>query len=227
MALNSASAIISEPIDPVSLIRTSYFGSIVALIFLGATLHTRPAMAIEEPDYTVISTDGQVEIREYGATLAAEVMVDGDRDEAVNAGFRILAGYIFGANHGRAKIAMTAPVTQSQGESIAMTAPVTQSAEGQKWRIRFMMPKAYTKDTLPIPNDTRIAIVDIPARRVAVMQFSSMWTDAALNARKDELLAAIKAKNLKPIGSPTFAFYDPPWKPFFWRRNEVMLEIRK
>jgi hypothetical protein len=122
---------------------------------------------------------------------------------------------------------MTAPVMQSVGDKIAMTAPVTQSAQGSKWLIRFTMPKPYTKATLPKPNDERITFVEIPARRVAVLRFSSMWTDSALNARKEELQALLKAKGLKPVGEPSFAFYDPPWKPYFWRRNEILQDIKK
>lgn len=200
---------------------------VVALALAGATFHVRPAMAIEEPAFTLVSKDGDFEIRDYAPILAAEVAIDGTRDDAVSAGFRILAGYIFGGNQGSAKIDMTAPVMQTQGDKIAMTAPVTQIAEGSKWLVRFTMPNQYTKATLPKPNDDRIRFIDIPARRVVVLQFSSMWTDAALAARKEELAAFIKLKNFVSAGESTYAFYDPPWKPFFWRRNEVMQEIRK
>lgn len=204
---------------------------VTALALASVVFCVGPAMAIEEPTFTLVSQDGDFEIRDYAPSLAAEVLVGGERDEAVNAGFRILAGYIFGGNQGSAKIAMTAPVTQSpadtKGVQIDMTVPVTQSAVRGNWRIRFMMPKSYTKATLPKPNDARVTFVEIPARRVVVLRFSGMWTDASLQARKEELTAFIKSKSLASIGDPTFAFYDPPWKPFFWRRNEVMQEIRK
>lgn len=200
---------------------------IAALALAGAVYLVSPAMAIEEPEFTLVSKEGDFEIRDYAPILAAEVAIEGTRDDAVSAGFRILAGYIFGGNQGSAKIDMTAPVMQTQGDKIAMTAPVKQIAEGSKWLVRFTMPKQYTKATLPKPNDDRIRFIEIPARRVVVLQFSSMWTDAALAARKDELAAFIKSKTLAPVGEPTFAFYDPPWKPFFWRRNEVMQDVRK
>lgn len=193
----------------------------------------RSALAIEEPQFEVISAEGQIELREYGPILAAEVQVQGSRDEAVNSGFRILAAFIFGDNQGEAKIAMTAPVTQSSdatiqnGEEINMTAPVTQSGSGSNWRIRFMMPQAYTKETLPVPNDQRIKIIELPPRRIVVIRFSGMWTENNLTTQKQTLADYIKTNKLRPIGDPTFAFYDPPWKPFFWRRNEVMQEIKR
>lgn len=227
MALKLANAIFSGSIDLVQRLNRPRQNWIIALALAGATLFASPTMAIEEPEFTLVMQEGDFEIRDYAPILAAEVTVTGDRDEAVNSGFRILAGYIFGGNTGSAKIAMTAPVTQSRGETIAMTAPVTQSAEGDHWRIRFTMPKPYTKATLPKPNDTRVVFVEIPKRRVAVLRFSSMWTDQALNARREELQELLTTKGLKPIGEPSFAFYDPPWKPFFWRRNEILQDIKK
>lgn len=231
MVSRSASVISWERIEFMRNLLGFFRCHVVALVLASVALYVGPAMAIEEPSYTLVLQEGDFEIRDYAPSLAAEVLVGGDRDEAVNVGFRILAGYIFGGNQGNSKIAMTAPVTQSpadtKGVQIDMTAPVTQSAVGENWRIRFMMPKAFTKATLPKANDSRITFVEIPARRVVALRFSSMWTDAALQARKEELAAFVKAKSLTPIGDSTFAFYDPPWKPFFWRRNEVMQEIRK
>ena len=84
-------------------------------------------MATEEPPYTATLQDGAFEVREYPALIAAEVIVTGERSTAIGAGFRLLAGYIFGGNTRQQSIAMTAPVVQapSAGESIPMTAPVT------------------------------------------------------------------------------------------------------
>jgi hypothetical protein len=199
-----------------------------ALSLLSASLLSERAMAkTEEPEYTLVQQEGAFELRDYAPIIAAEVSVEGDRDQAVNQGFRILAGYIFGGNAGSTKIEMTAPVTQAKGETIAMTAPVTQSGSDGAWTIRFMMPKDYTLKTLPKPNDTRIRFVEIPARRVAVLRFSGFWSDGNLAEHRDELKALLVARHLKPRGEPSFAFYDPPWQPFFWRRNEILWDIER
>lgn len=190
------------------------------------------AMAqIEEPSYKVIAKDGDFELRDYAPMIVAEIVIEGERDSAVNAGFRALAAYIFGANTSQSKIAMTTPVTQtkdidpSNSERIEMTAPVTQTGRGTAWVIRFTMPQHYTMDSLPKPHDDRIALKQIKNRRVAVLKFSGLWTEGNLNARRDELMALVARRSLKTKGEPTYAFYDPPWKPFFWRRNEVMQDL--
>src|SRR5512143_3703045 len=90
-------------------------------------LNWSPAMAIDEPGYTVVRTDDAFEVRRYEPYIVAETVVDAAAEDAGNQGFRILAGYIFGQNQGARKIEMTAPVTQAP-TTIAMTAPVTQSA---------------------------------------------------------------------------------------------------
>ncbi len=186
-------------------------------------------MATEEPKYRVLESDGAFELRRYEPQLAAEVTVGGTRDEAVNAGFRLLAGFIFGGNEPAAKIAMTAPVMQApatKGASIAMTAPVTQQAADAGWRVRFIMPAEYTLATLPKPKDPRIRIVPVPARTVAALRFSGFRTDAAMEEQRAELAGFMSRKGLKPTGEATFAYYDPPWTLPFLRRNEVLQDVR-
>src|SRR5580704_15226307 len=82
---------------------------------------------IEQPHYEVIERIGDaVEIRQYPRRIAAETTVEASKsDHPRGEAFRVLAGYIFGANKGRRKIDMTAPVEISSAEKkIAMTAPV-------------------------------------------------------------------------------------------------------
>ena len=55
-------------------------------------------MAIEEPKFEVILTDGTFEIRNYAPYIVAETWVQGDMDEASSKGFRLIADYIFGNN---------------------------------------------------------------------------------------------------------------------------------
>lgn len=176
----------------------------------------------EEPFYLSEDRIGDVEIRRYGPRIAAQTRVSGDGDDARSAGFRRLAGYIFGGNHRGAKIAMTAPVSQ-QGEKIAMTAPVAQSTSKDNGEsvIRFYMPSKWSMDTLPEPDDPTVTVVQVPAERFAVLQFSGDRGPTTVTQKSAELLKALHGSQFHPDGAPVAWFYDPPWTLPFRRRNEV------
>jgi SOUL heme-binding protein len=182
----------------------------------------------EEPPHTVQKLAGGVEIREYAPRIAAETTVSAGEEEARNAGFRRLAGYIFGDNGGQAKIAMTAPVAQQRpaGTKIAMTAPVAQSAgDDGSWVIRFFMPAKWTLEELPTPNDDRVRLVTVPAETVAVLRFTGDRDAKAVATRTAELRDALRARGYRETGEPTAWFYDPPWTLPFLRRNEVAIGV--
>jgi effector-binding domain-containing protein len=186
-----------------------------------------------EPSWTLIKKEGNIEVRDYNAMIAAEVTTTGARYEAINAGFRILAGYIFGGNTAQEKIAMTAPVIQeandSQSVKIAMTAPVMQeiSENHNEWKVRFIMPPEYTLASLPIANDSHIKFLEMPACRTAVIRFSGFNTDSNLNKHLTILMNWLNKNNIAPIGQPTYAFYNPPWTLPFLKRNEVIIKMAK
>jgi hypothetical protein len=186
------------------------------------------AMATEEPAFKVTLKSGALEVREYPPLIAAEVLVGGDRSQAVNAGFRLLAGYIFGGNIRRQSIAMTAPVVQApaRGESIAMTAPVVQTGANGTWTVRFIMPRGYTLDTLPTPNDQRVHLIPLPAARMAVVRFSGLAHEPDIQQKTTELKAFVAAQQLVATGPASLARYNPPWTLWFLRRNEIMIPIQ-
>ncbi|WP_396926938.1 SOUL family heme-binding protein [Mycolicibacterium sp.] len=180
----------------------------------------------EEPAFTVERKIGGVEIRRYGPRIAAETTIDADEEAARNQGFRVLARYIFGANSGSTKIAMTAPVAQQSSEKIAMTAPVaTQRTPSGEWVIRFFMPSKYTLETLPTPNDSRVRLVTVPGETVAVLRFNGSIGPEAVNARTSELLKALYRNEIETTGEPLAWFYDPPWTLPCRRRNEVVVGV--
>ena len=184
-------------------------------------------MATEEPKFTVSLHEGAYEIRDYQAAVAAEVTVTGDQQGAVRKGFRVLAGYIFGGNRRRQSIAMTAPVAQARAsEKIAMTAPVTQTQTDGAWVIRFTMPSAYSLETLPEPDDPNVRLRAVAPARFAVIRFSGLASKASVEAKIAELTEFAKTQHLHTIGSASIAQYNPPWIPWFMRRNEVMIEVK-
>ncbi len=204
------------------------------VILLGAAAALGPIHAAEAdiykdhetPAYRVESQEGAIEVREYGGEIVAEVTVSGDRRSAINRGFRILAGYIFGGNSASDKIAMTTPVAQSaQPESIEMTSPVAQSGSEGAWTIRFMMPSKYTLETLPEPRNESIRFRRTDPQRQIVLRFSGAPSEATLAERVAELRSAAEARGLSIAGDPVFYFYDSPFTLPWKRRNEVAFRL--
>jgi hypothetical protein len=185
----------------------------------------------EMPKYEVILKEGNKEIRYYGSYIVAKTTVKGEFKEAQGAAFRILAGYIFGDNEKRQELAMTAPVIQkptTESKKIQMTAPVIQSPSEEGWVMTFMMPSAYKMEDLPTPKDDRVTFETVPARHIAALRYTWFGSKGRNEIKADELqewLASLEG--YEPISSPMYAGYDPPWTLPFFRRNEMMIEIRR
>ncbi|KZE98956.1 SOUL family heme-binding protein [Rhodococcus sp. EPR-147] len=181
----------------------------------------------EEPPHTSRRLTDAVEIRRYSPRIAAQTTVDADEDEARQEGFRRLAGYIFGGNGGKQRVAMTAPVSQSPAGSkkIAMTAPVSSTPGSDGWVVRFFMPAEWTMDTLPTPDDDRVTLVEVPAETVAVLRFSGGRSRDDVEPQMAALTEALRAHGIEMLGEPMTWFYDPPWTLPPLRRNEVVVAI--
>ena len=184
-------------------------------------------MAVEQPSFRVLERDGAFELREYAPHLVAETSVQAGFEDAGSIAFRRLFRYISGDNTMQQKIAMTAPVTQSRssGEKIAMTAPVTQVASGGGYTVAFVVPSKYTADTVPQPDDPAIRIRAVPRQLIATWRYSGRWTPANYQEHESELRQAMASRQLKAIGEPILARYDPPFMPAFLRRNEVLIPV--
>lgn len=198
---------------------------IIFCVAIGAALVAFIMSQVEQAKYTVVEKHGHVEIRDYASLIVAQVEVSGDRQEAINQGFRMLADYIFGNNIATQNVKMTTPVTQQPSEKIAMTAPITQTMEGKSWVVRFFMPASYTLQTLPKPNNDAIKIKEVSKTRYVVITFSGTASAKNLSQNKEKLLSFINVNHLKVISQPIYAFFNPPWTLPFLRRNEVMVEI--
>lgn len=168
----------------------------------------------EMPPYTVEWQDGAREIRDYGPHLLAEVKVAGSRSGAIQKGFRLLAGYIFGGN--------------ATGEKIAMTVPVAQTPKdgGATWVVSFMMPGRYSTETLPTPKTDAIRFVDSGPSRQLVERFSGLPGTANLADRAEALRTWATAQGHEIIAGPHYYFYDAPMTLPWKRRNEVAFTIR-
>ena len=188
-----------------------------------------PIMATEEPDFKLISEEGEFQIREYDPKIIAQVEVEGNFDEASSKGFKLLADYIFGNNllDGESqKISMTTPVEVSPlADNLSMTSPIMDDQVNKTWSINFVMPQEYSLNNLPKPNNSQVSIIEVPAEKYVVIVFSGLVRESSY-AEKAELLSNYLEENsFKQQGAIKIARYNPPWTLPFFRRNELMVKI--
>lgn len=191
----------------------------IILIFLGLLLVGFIAVQvyfintqrnIETYSYEVEKAYDQFEIRKYEATLFTSVKVpSSDYKKSSSQGFSILAGYIFGENEEKEKIAMTAPVAMTLEDSMTMM---------------FMVPKEREKGNLPKPKLEQINFTEVPAKRVAAIGFGGWANDEKIKKYKAELIAALEAKGIEYTDRFYFLGYNAPFEVFN-RRNEVIVDL--
>jgi effector-binding domain-containing protein len=180
----------------------------------------------ETPKYSVIKKQEEIELRQYSGYIQAEVdIVEKDYKSAIERGFNVLAGYIFGNNVSRQRIEMTAPVQASQSQKIAMTTPVTVTGD-DNFTVAFIMPSEYTLETLPTPKDGRIYFTHIPAHQMAAIRFSGYFQQENIRKNKQRLRLWLEQQGLETEGDFIVAGYNPPWIPGFLARNEVLIRIK-
>lgn len=197
-------------------------------IVLAALLLTgNNVMSTEEAKYAVQSKSGKFELRLYAPQVLAETVVGGSMEEAGGKAFGKLFAYISGENKGSQKIAMTAPVSQQPvGEKIAMTTPVSLAQAKGGWTVSFMMPPGRTLESLPEPKNAAVTLVALPAQRMAAIRYSGTSAEKHYQEHLLELEAWMKQQGLAAVGKPVWARYNPPYTPWFMRRNEILIPIK-
>jgi hypothetical protein len=169
--------------------------------------------------FEVIKRDGDVEIRRYSAMILASVCGMSD-----DSSFRILFGYITGANKGKKEIPMTTPVINApKGEKIAMTTPVV----NDQGCFSFVMPSTFTLEDTPEPSDDRIVIEERRARLVGVLRFRGNVSMEDIGSKKEALIDAVQALGYDPAGEVFLMRYNGPFTPGFLRHNEVGVPLQE
>ena len=184
---------------------------------LAASFSPESAMAVSEPAFTIERREGEFELRDYPGFIVAETKVEGGFDEASRAGFRRVAGYIFGGNSG----------PDGQPVKIAMTAPVTvEPAGGDQWRLHFVMPEDLRSNSLPKPSDPSVNLREVSRHRMAVVRFGGFTTEAAISEQTRRLREWVTTQGLQAAGEAQIARYNDPFTLPWNRRNEIMIQVR-
>ncbi len=179
----------------------------------------------EQQPYDVVSVTDDYELRRYPGHVVAEVEVEGSFESAGSSAFRPLVGYIGGANDGGRSLAMTAPVVQAGSPvPVAPGRTVSPTSDG-RYVVAFVLPADVTSESAPVPTDPRVRVRAVPEEHAVVARFSGRWTSSSYRQRSEQLRAAAERDGLTVAGDERFARFDPPWTPWFLRRNEVVLPV--
>ena len=189
----------------------------LAIIF--SLLFVTPAWAdYERPSFEVILQKENLAIRDYASVMVVEMQVTASRQDAAGDAFRSLFNYISGNNEDNLEIPMTSPVAQTQ------VSKASDNGDG-KWAIRFFIPRKTVDDGAPLPKEDNVTLVRLKAQRFASISFKGSQSDKKISDNTAKLEAFISENNYTISGSPVFAFYDPPFIPWFLRDNEILLPI--
>ena len=188
----------------------SIFGIILVLFVISQLFFLNSQRNIETYAFTIIDSYETIEIRQYEASLFTSVQMPSNNYRKTSSkGFYVLAGYIFGGNDKEEKIAMTSPVTMSLKDSTTMM---------------FLVPKKYTRDNLPVPNDSSIEFKDVPEKKVAAISFGGWANDSKIASFKKKLIDVLNSKGIKYTDNFYFLGYNAPMEVFN-RKNEIIVEL--
>jgi DNA gyrase inhibitor GyrI len=190
----------------------------------GALIYYLREKQTEEPDYRVLATDGDFQIREYPPMTVAETVVFGPRRDALSQGFKALADYIFAKNRDGEKLPMTVPVMQDAGDPMASDPPMFDDELEGGWRTRFVMTEGRSAAELPKPAEG-VELIEIEPRRVGVVSFTGRPDDRGLAEQEDRLRGWLARRGEASEAEPEYAFYNSPVIPGPLRRNEVWLGL--
>jgi hypothetical protein len=173
----------------------------------------------EQQQYEVVSTVGSVELRRYARCTVADVVMQGSASSVGNKAFGPLVRYISSA-----QLSMTAPVLQASSSG---------SVAAESWTVSFVLPGSKGLDDYPLPVDAQVSLREMPEHLALATTWSGRWSYSSVESHTATILSLLSdpasplSSQFVQAGAPVWARYDPPWKPWFLRRNEVLIEVQQ
>ncbi|WP_237153872.1 SOUL family heme-binding protein [Oryzibacter oryziterrae] len=185
-------------------------------------------MANMEPHFETIFKEQDFEIRDYHASVAADVTLAGRRVQTARRAMSLLRHYLAGGNELKRRLTVIPPVLQvrSQGITNGAIAPVVQSDDFGLWTLRLTLSNVGQLGSLPLPDDRRVCLSAQPPSRVAALRFSGLGQVPDIKAKTSIVTWMALACRELAIGPIWVARYSSAWTPWFLRRNELLLPLR-
>ena len=184
---------------------------VILIVVLFQSFIIMPIIKTEEQKHSLVRKYKDFEIRFYPSATIATINSNAKTYRDLSGpGFRKLAGYIFGGNEANTKISMTAPVQMDINDSVST--------------MSFVMPSAYTKESLPKPNDPNVRIKNTEDEYIAVIRFGGYASDKDLKFYSEKLKNLLKENGITSFGNYRFLGYTPPFQ-LIGRRNEIFVSV--
>ena len=169
----------------------------------------------EQQKFSLTQDFGKFELRAYDPCVIAQISMPTDYQSATGGAFRYLFNYISKGNSTSTPIAMTAPVIAATNGNL----------DSDEWKISFVMPAGSTKSDLPIPQDSKVVLHEVPKEDCVTLSFRGRAT-AELCAKKErELRALAKEAHIELSAETRICRFDPPFKPGFMMYNELVIPV--
>jgi DNA gyrase inhibitor GyrI len=162
----------------------------------------------ETPAYEVIIKDNSFEIRHYKDFYIVEY--DNVDDPDIQNGFGTLFRYISSNNEENKKINMTVPVIEEMTDN--------------RLKMAFVVPKEHW-EKIPRPNDPNLSIKEFRNGLFAVIRFSGLSNTSKEKMKLESLEAWIDQNGYDKASNAMLAFYNAPFTPPMFRRNEIMVRV--
>lgn len=194
--------------------KTILIVSFIALIIFGAfQVYTyRSTSMTERQPYDTLFKEDSFEIRYYPSSIIASVTKQGDYEAMSSAGFRDLAGYIFGGNQ--------------KSQKIAMTSPVIMEEDSESTKMSFVMPKEYKIEDLPLPNNSNVTFNKTEPVYRATYSYGGFSSNSKTKDGEEKLTKWLKEKGIQHEEKFIFMSYNPPYQ-LINRTNEVGVTLSK
>ena len=82
------------------------------------------------------------------------------------------------------------------------------------------------EENIPLPSEKGVTVSKLKAQRFASVSFKGAQSDKKIEENTAKLEAFIAQNGYEVSGRPIYAFYDPPFIPWFLRDNEILLPVK-
>ena len=177
---------------------------LTGFLFLNTTMVM--SQKYETQEYEVVDQIDKIEIRYYPSAPMIRVSSNQSRNNNFGKLFRYIAG------------------NSTDEEKIAMTTPVHMEKKTGENSMTFVLPRKFTGDNTPQPNDTSLSVFEDKGGYFAAIKYSGYTSTIKEKQHTEILQKLLQKENIISSGSPKILLYDSPYKVIN-RRNEILIPI--